>query len=81
MIKENKFQGSIPKIKHKLTKQEYQKYSGPSTGKFYRAAKQHKLPSKRAIENLPLRPIRSNIWTVSYQLAKYLPNEAHQNSQ
>lgn len=61
MIKENKFQGSIPKIKHKLTKQEYQKYSGPSTGKFYRAAKQHKLPSKRAIENLPLRPIRSNI--------------------
>ena len=41
-------------------------------GKFYWMAKKHKIPDNGTINDLPLRPIISNIGTTSYQLAKYL---------
>ena len=45
---------------------------GSCAGKFYGTAKIHNLPLNGFIDNLPLRPIISNIGTPSYQLAKYL---------
>ena len=46
--------------------------TGLATARFYRTAKIHKLNNDRAVDELPIRPIISNINTVSYQLAKYL---------
>ena len=39
---------------------------------FYGTADIHKLPPDGFIDNVPLRPIVSNIGTASYQLVKYL---------
>ena len=39
---------------------------------FYGTAKKHKTPVNGTVNNLPLRPIISNIGTTSYHLAKYL---------
>ena len=61
-------------IKHKLSKQDYIRLypTGSAPGKFYGTAKKHKMPINGTIEDLPLRPIVSNIGTASYHLAKYL---------
>ena len=57
-----------------LTTQEYCKLyptcSNPC--RFYGIAKIHKFPPKDTIEELPIRPIVSNIGTASYRLPKYL---------
>ena len=64
---------STRKIKNNLTKQEYSRIypTGSSPGKFYGTAKRHKLKKGSSIDDLPLRPIISNVGTASYQLAKY----------
>ena len=64
----------LRKVKNRLSSKEYyQLYpTGSCAGKFYGTAKIHKLPPNGFIDNLPLRPIISNIGTASYQLAKYL---------
>ena len=57
------------------SKEHYQLYPTDSfPGKFYGTEKIHNLPPNGLIENLPLRPIVSNIGTASYQLAEYLAN-------
>ena len=40
--------------------------------KFYGTAKKYKIPVNGTINDLPLRPVISNIGTASYELAKYL---------
>ena len=71
---EGKIQLILRKVKNRLSSKEYyQLYpTGSCAGKFYGTAKIHKLPPNGFIDNLPLRPIISNIGTASYQLAKYL---------
>jgi len=71
---EGKIQRAVRGIKSKLTEQEYRDLypSGSRPGKFYGTAKIHKLKDNEGIEQLPLRPIISNINTASYRLAKYL---------
>ena len=61
-------------VKNRLSSKEYyQLYpTGSCTEKFYGIAKIHKVPLNGFIDNLPLRPIISNIDTASYQQAKYL---------
>ena len=46
--------------------------NGSAPGKFYGTTKKHKIPVNGTINDLPLRPITSNIGTASYQLANYL---------
>ena len=46
--------------------------TGSCPGKFYGTAKVHKLPENGNMDQLPIRPIVSNIGTATYQLAKYL---------
>ena len=62
------------KFKSRLSQKEYYQLcpTGSCARKFYGTAKIHKLPPDGNINNLPLRPIISNIDTASYQLAKYL---------
>ena len=48
----------------------YPKSSRP--GLFYGTAKLHKLKENDTIEDLPLRPIISNVGTATYKTAKYL---------
>ena len=62
------------KFKSRLSQKEYYQLcpTASCAGKFYGTAKIHKLPPDGNINNLPLRPIISNIDTASYQLAKYL---------
>ena len=66
----------VEKIKEYISsKEHYQLYPTDSfPGKFYGTEKIHNLPPNGLIENLPLRPIVSNIGTASYQLAEYLAN-------
>ena len=61
-------------IKTKLSEQEYKVLypSGSSPGKFYGTAKIHKVPRNGNIDQLPIRPIVSNLNTATYQLAKHL---------
>ena len=63
----------IRKIKNNLTKQEYGWLypTGSSPGKFYGTAKRHKLKQGSSVDDLPLRPVISNVGTASYQLVKY----------
>ena len=69
-----KIQRAIRKMKNKLSLKEYLNIypTGSSPGKFYGTAKKHKLTPTGTIDNLPIRPIISNIGTALYQLAKYL---------
>ena len=62
---EEKVQRMIRKIKCKLTIQEYERLypSGCCPGKFYGAAIQQKIDSKDLVDDLPIRPIISNINT------------------
>ena len=46
--------------------------TGSSPGKFHGTAKVHKLAINDAVEQLPLRPIVSNLNTATYPLARYL---------
>ena len=71
---ESKIQRCVRKLKSKITKEEYSKLypTGSNPGKFYGTAKIHKLSYNDSIDQLPLRPIVSNIGTASYHLSKYL---------
>ena len=64
----------LQEIKRSLSAQEYLTiYStGSCPGKFYGTAKVHKLPENGNVDQLPIRPIVSNIGTATYQLAKFL---------
>jgi len=71
---ERKIQNALRKIKNKLTDNEYRRLypTGSSPGKFYGIAKLHKLKANETVDDLPIRPIISNIGTASYETAKYL---------
>ena len=71
---EKKVQKIFQKIKQQLPKEVYQKLypKGLSPGKFYGTAKTDKLSPNKGIDELPLRPIISNINTATYELARYL---------
>ena len=71
---ETKVQRAVRKIKDHLSKCEYRTLypSGSAPGKFYGTAKKHKIPVNGTVDDLPLRPVISNIGTASYHLAKYL---------
>ena len=64
---EGKIQRAIRKIKSKLSKDEYNKiYStGSASGKLYGTSNVHIMAENDNIDNLPLRPIISNIGTAS----------------
>ena len=61
-------------MKSRFTLQEYNKVypTGSNAGKLYGTAKIHKLPESGTVDQLPLRPIVSNIGTASHYLAKHL---------
>ena len=71
---ESKVQRILCKIKANLTDQEYKILypSGSAPGRFYCAAKLHRISINDSVDKLPIRPIISNIGTPTYQLAKYL---------
>ena len=71
---EGKVQRTLTKIKDKLPSFVYSKIypTGSLPGKLYGTAKLHKVANNGTVEELPLRPIISNIGTVTYDLAKYL---------
>ena len=71
---ERKIQRVVRKMKLKLPSSIYSKIypTGSAHGKFYGTAKIHKLSSNDTINELPLRPIASNIGTATYHLSKYL---------
>ena len=71
---ESKVQRSLRKLKWKFSPYEYKKLypTGSSPGKFYGTAKLHTLPANGKIDDLPIRPIMSNINTATYQLARHL---------
>ena len=60
---QSKVQRSLWKLKSKLSPFQYKKLhpTGSSPGKFYGTTKLHKLPANGEIDNLPIRPIVSNI--------------------
>ena len=64
-------ESKVQRIKSKFTEQEYKKLY-PMVLKFYGTAKIHKIPVNENIDDLPIRPIVSNINTVTYNLARYL---------
>ena len=57
------------RMKNKFTYQKFQRLypSGSNAGRFYSAGKVHKVPEN----DLPIRPIVSNIGTASYHPGKY----------
>ena len=71
---EAKIQRTLRKMKSRFTLQEYNKVypTGSKAGKLYGTAKIHKLPESGTVDQLPLRPIISNIGTTLYYLAKHL---------
>ena len=71
---EPKIDKVLRKIKSKFSEQEYKRLypAGSAPARFYVTAKLHKLKNDNTVDDLPIRPIISNINTASYQLAKYL---------
>ena len=71
---ERKVQNSLRKVKKHLPEKTYKKLypTGSRPGQFYGLAKIHKLKEGQGIDDLPLRPIISNIGTATYQIAKHL---------
>ena len=71
---EEKIQRILRKMKNRLPPQEYLRLypSGSCPGKFYGTAKMHKIFENDTVDELPIRPIVSNIGTATYDLAKYL---------
>lgn len=73
---ERKLQNTLRSLKNNkyLSKEDYKwiypKSSRP--GLFYGTAKLHKLKENDNVENLPLRPIVSNVRTATYETARYL---------
>ena len=61
-------------MKSRFTLQEYNKIypTESNAGKLYGTVKIHKLPESGTVDQLPLRPIVSNIGTASYYLPKLL---------
>ena len=72
--KQEKIQRILPKMKNRLSPQEYLRLypSGSCPGKFYGTAKVHKISENDTVDELPIRPIVSNIGTATYNLSKYL---------
>ena len=64
---EGKIQRMLRRIKSKLSEHEYKVLypSGSSPGKFYGTAKIHKVPRNGNIDQLPIRPIVSNLNTAT----------------
>ena len=73
-LTEETVQRMVRKIKSKLTSQENQRLypSGSRPAKFYGTAKLHKSDSKGLVDDLPTRPIVSNINASTNNLSKYL---------
>ena len=73
-ILENKMQRTLRKIKQNLDENEYKRmYPTVSRpGLFYTTAKVHKLQSGERLDELTMRPIVSNVWTATYETAKFL---------
>ena len=71
---ETKIQRVLRKIKINISLQECLRLypTGSSPGKFYGTTKIYKLSPTANIDKLPIRPIVSNVNTLTYQLAKYL---------
>ena len=69
---ERKIQRILKKIKPKLSEHQYKVLypSGSSPGKFYNTAKIHKVSKHVNINQLPIRPIASNLNTATFDLAK-----------
>ena len=65
---------SFEEIKSKFSEQEYKRLcpAGSAPARFYGTAKINKLKNDSTVDDLPIRPIISNINTGSCQLAKYL---------
>ena len=71
---ERKIQRVVRKMKLKLPSSIYSKIypTCSAPGKFYGTAEIHKLSPNNTINDLPLRPIVSNIGTATYHSSKYL---------
>ena len=71
---ENEIQRELRKLKTRLKIPEYRQLypTGSNPGRFYSTTKLFKLPPNGTVEELPIRPIVSNIGTANYCLAKYL---------
>ena len=72
---QTKVQNLLRSMKNKFTKAEYQQVypSSSQPGLFFGLAKVHKLKDdQKSVENLPLRPVISNIGTSTYQISKYM---------
>ena len=72
---EKRVQTCLRKMKSRLEPMTYSSIYPTSSrpGRFYATAKRHKLDeSSRDVEQLPVRPIISNIGTATYQTSKYL---------
>ena len=71
---EEKIQRVLRKMKRSFSTQEYSTIypTGSCPVKFYGTGKIHQLPDNGNVEQLPIRPIVSNMEIVTYQLAKYL---------
>ena len=69
---ESKVPRTLRKTKLKFSEPEYKKLypTGSSPEKFYGTAKMHKIPVNGNIDDLPIRPVVSNINTATYNLAK-----------
>ena len=70
---ESKVQRILRKIKSKFIEQEYKKLypTGSCPGKLYGTAKIHKIRVNGNINDLPIRPVVSNINTATYNLVPY----------
>ena len=71
---EEKIHCVLRKIRRSYSVQEYSTIypKGSCPRKFYGTPEVHKLPENRNVDQLPIRPIVSNIGAATYQLAKYL---------
>ena len=73
---ERKLQNTLKSLKNNksLSKEDYKRIYPKSSrpGLFYGTAKLHKLKENDNVENLPLRPIVSNVRTATYETARYL---------
>ena len=71
---EAKIRRVLRKTKTNLTSQEYSRLyrTGSCPGKFYSTPKMYKILPTDSVDKLPIRPILSNINTLTYKSAKYL---------
>ena len=73
---ETKLQNILRSLKNNeyLSEEDYKRIYPKSSrpGLFYGTAKLHRLKENDTVENLPLRPIISNVGTATYKTAKYL---------